>query len=73
MMISRLLAGYLLGAITTQAFAYFTRTSETYVAIQKKLGKTVDKDSAYRVRDFLFACLSIAYSLGYILGPGKMS
>ena len=67
-MISRLLAGYFVGAITTLSFAYFTMSSEAYVKVKKDLG---EEKASFRVRNYLFSTISIGFSAGLIIASGK--
>ena len=70
-MISRLLAGYILGAIVTLCFAYFSSSSEEYVEAQKKCGIKTDENSVQRARNIRFVTFAFGYSSGFIIGPGE--
>ncbi len=69
-MISRLLAGYILGSLVTLSFAYFSSSSEEYVETQKKLGIKTDEKSVEKARNMLFTASAFGYSAGFIIGPG---
>ncbi len=69
-MISRLLAGYILGSLVTQSFAYFSSSSEEYVETQKKLGTKTDEKSVEKTRNMLFVTIAFGYSTGFIIGSG---
>ncbi|XP_064395488.1 uncharacterized protein LOC135342628 isoform X1 [Halichondria panicea] len=69
-MISRLLAGYILGSLVTLSFAYFSSSSEEYVETQKKLGIKTDEKSVEKTRNMLFVTIAFGYSTGFIIGSG---
>ena len=70
-MISKFLSGYFLGAEETLALSYSFDSSQRYAEIQReRSGKNV-KDTAVRVRNYLFAIHTIAFSLGFFIGPGE--
>ncbi len=69
-MISRLLSGYILGAIVTLCFAYFTSSSEEYVEAQKKCGIKTDENSVQKAKNMRFVTFAFGYSSGFIIGPG---
>ncbi len=71
MVISRLLAGYFIGSITTIGFSYFTDTSVLYTEELKKLERDI-KQADFRVRNYLFATFNIGLSIGLIIGSGKL-
>ncbi len=69
-MISRLLAGYFLGAVITLSFSYFASSSAKYVERQSELGIKTKENSKERLKNYSFTVLMFGYSTGFILGPG---
>jgi len=69
-MVSRLMSGYFVGAVITLAFNYNTSSSETYTEIKRELGMEVGEKDAYRLRNQLYAFVSIGYSIGLVIGSG---
>ena len=71
LIISRLLTGCFLGAILTLAFSYFTMSSQAYYKVKKELGKEIDEKSAFKLRNYLFATMSVSQTAGLLIGSGK--
>ncbi len=69
-MISRLLAGWYLGAYVTLGFSYFTTSSKIYVEAQKRLGIETNENSEEKVKNFGFTLMSFGYSAGFVLVGG---
>ncbi len=68
--ISRLLAGYFLGAIITLYFSYFASSSLTYVETQRKLGIETNENSKEKLKNLGFTLMSFGYTTGFVLGSG---
>lgn len=68
MMVSKLLAGYFIGAETTLALAYFAKSSQEYTELMKEIGKKPQPWTA--LRNTLFSFLNLGRNIGCVLGPG---
>lgn len=66
-MISRLLAGYFLGAFMTLSFSYFAKSSETYIETHRKLGNETNENSIEKVKNFGFTIISLGNSAGFVI------
>ena len=67
--LSKLFAGYFIGAEMTISMSYLAESSVDYTRTMKKLGRKSGKSSD--IRNNLFALHNLGIIFGYLIGPGK--
>lgn len=66
--LSKLFAGFFIGAEMTIAMSYLAESSVDYTKAMKKLGRKVGQSSD--IRNNLFALHNLGIIFGYFVGPG---
>ncbi len=74
-LIARLLIGHYAGASLTLSLSYVSTSTETYVKFKSDVNMNnknhTNKDEVVQLRSIVFAIVSLAFTAGFMIGPGK--
>lgn len=70
-LLSRVLSGAFAGIIETIAYSYISEKESDYEAAHAEVYKS-KKPKPMRIKEYVYSYLTVAITISYLLGPGKL-
>ena len=72
-LLSRLLTGAFAGVIETLAYSYISERESDYEAAHAKVSEANNvKVKPMRIKEYMYAFLTVSITLSYLIGPGNL-